>query len=331
VNTRTPLLLLALFALALWGCPSDDDDATVDDDTAPDDDSADDDDDVIDDDDSGGDDDAEPLDPCVFPENPAASIKVLEDYYDENEYSRVKASVMETPYPPFHDPVLEEGDCRHLEMNFGFCDPPCAPMTEVCIYTNECVPYPAGVSAGDLTVNGLDEPIFIECGEWCGGYYWGPWDLPPDLFGEGDPISASFTGDVFPAVDLNARGVAPMDHDLATSGLTLLDGQDNVVSWTPSSDPDACVELMINTSNIAHGLPYSDVLWCVTTDSGSLTIPQAIVESFPHGSTEVGCVTNDCPLSELTRFTHQSESLGQGPAELVVRHTTFYLYDHPAP
>ncbi len=303
--------------------PDDDDSAAGDDDDTADDDTADDDDSGTDDDDS-----AAALDPCTFPDDAAALVTVVEHYHQENEYAQVSGSVFESPYPTFQEIVVEEGACRTMRMAYGYCDPPCD-MGEVCTADDVCVAFPAGISAGDLTVEGLGDPIVIEAQEYSPGYYWGPWDLDADIFEAGDPIDVSFSGDTFPAVQLHVRGVATIDRDLATDVLTLVDGQDNVLTWTPGDDPGACVELRVNGANAAHGMPLDDLIWCLGPDTGSLTIPRAVVEAFPHGATEEICVSHDCPESELRRTTRQSVETGAGRAAAEVRSITYFTYEHP--
>ena len=331
VFTMQTILALACGAvLALAGCPTDDDDV-ADDDSAADDDTGDDDtgDDDTGDDDTGDDDtgDDDTGEACGFADDPAASVIVMERYTSVWD-GTVSGRVQEAPNPAWHVIQLEEGACRYLTFQLGNCSPPCD-FSQVCTADDECVDYPVGISAGTLTVEGLGDPIAIDTDDWNPGYYWGPWDLPDDLFDAGDPITATFSGADFPGLSLAATGVDAVDPSLFEELFLMADGADAVMTWTPGSDPDACVQVKINGANMAHGLPLNDILWCEGPDSGSLTIPQALVEAFPHGATPEICVGHDCPPSEFTRFTRDVTSVGPGAAQLEVKSTAFFGYDHP--
>ena len=322
ITLRTILALLCGASLALAGCPTDDDDVADDDSGGEaDDDTGDDD---TGDDDTGDDDTGEE---CGFADAPAASAIVMERYTSVWDGS-VSARVQETPDPAFHVIQLEEGACRYLTFELGNCDPPCD-FSQVCTADDECADYPAGISAGTLTVEGLGDPIAIDTDDWNPGYYWGPWDLPDDLFDAGDPISATFSGGDFPGLSLAATGVEAVDPSLFDELFLMEDGAAAVMTWTPGADPDACIQVKINGANMAHGLPLNDILWCEGPDTGSLTIPQALVEAFPHGETPEICVGHDCPPSEFTRYTRDVTSVGPGPAQLEVRSSAFFGYDHP--
>jgi len=318
--------LVAALALLLAGCPSDDDDDAADDDTG-DDDTADDDtgDDDTADDDTGDDDTTAG---CGFSDPEAARLEVGETYIDGGGWSaRVGGTVFDGPWPTYHVAQIEQGACRYLEFVQGFCDPPCDNF-QFCNHLDECEDYPSGLSGGTLTFTGLGDDIVIPPDEWNVGYYWGPWDLPGDIFDEGDPIGASLTGADFPAVTLEAEGVAAMDTDIADALWPMVDGQDAEITWTPGTDPEACVRVLINGANNSHGMPLNHVIWCETEDTGAVTIPQALVEAFPLGSWPEICVGHDCPPSELVRYRRDAATVPQGIVELEVVSRIYFGYDH---
>ena len=330
--TRTWILLLGL-ALAIGGCLSDADDDVGDDDaTADDDDATADDDDTTpgDDDDVGDDDDDDDdvtFDPCTFADPSSAFVDVYELYTGGAWNAYVNGRVGDAPWPQFNVVDAEDGSCRYLSFAMGHCEPACN-WDEVCTPADVCEAYPTGMSAGVLTVDGLAVAVKVEPEEWSPGYYYGPWDLPDDLFGPGDAITATFAGADFSGAALQAMGVAPMDTDLADDGLELLDGGDVEVTWIAGPNPDACVEVVINGINQAHGLPLMDIIECVGTDTGSMVLPQALVEAFPHGLHEDICVSHDCPPSEITRFTRQTVDTASGPVQLHVHSTVTFSYIH---
>ncbi len=330
-------VLLLGFALMAGGCPSgdqrsDDDDTLGDDDTTAG-------------DDDTGDDDAVPVAPCAFGDLSAAAVHVAE-VYGTDPYGQwtwagaVDAWVWDRPWDKvhgigvFHHVEVEEGACRALSLDPGGCDGPCGPG-EMCAADGTCQEvWAQGASAGTLTVTGVGDTLELEPSgsAYITGLYH-TYTAPSDLFAAGDTVTASFSGDVFPASTVSARGVAPMDTGLAGTFLPLVDGQDLVLSWTPGPDPDACVELIVNGHNAAHGLPLGDIIWCVGPDDGTLTVPQAVVEAFPYGTWLGGfdgacCEGLDCPVSEFSRFTRNAVEAAPGQVELIVRSTAYLGWTH---
>jgi hypothetical protein len=265
------------------------------------------------------------LDLCTFSEPAAAQVFVEERYNPLGWSARVEGWVNEWPASVWQTVLFEEGECRYLKLFPGSCDPQCE-WGEFCNPDGVCEAYPAGISAGTLTVEGLGAPLVIEEEEFLAGRYYGSDGLPGDLFGAGDPIGASWSGDVFPGVALDARGVAPMDADLAETWLVLVADDPYEVSWTAGEDPAACVELRIHGYNSAHGLPLNDIIWCVGPDDGRITIPASMAALFPLGTCPVVAV--DCPPSELTRYTRQTRETAGGDATLMVRSSTRFAWEH---
>ena len=270
------------------------------------------------------------LDPCGHRQASAALVDVSErsDIFHAEVFSRIEGKVQTHAAPVVHEVLMEAGGCRYMKLSFGTCDPGCA-FDEVCTVDSVCLAEGSGLSAGTIEVEGLGESIEMTAASFSPGTYDTPRGLPADLFDEGDPIEVTLTGGEFPAAALVARGVAPMDTALTDTGYEMRDGQDAEVTWTPGTDPDACVQVIIKGKNDVHGAPLSDFIECEGPDSGSLKIPQALVEAFPKGETPD--VTNgfDWPHSELTRYTRTSIDTAQGEAVLRVRSTTFFQISHP--
>jgi hypothetical protein len=332
----TRLLTLALLA-NLGGCPGTEPAGGDDDTTAGD-----------DDDSTAGDDDttATPLAPCEFTELSAGRILVTERYAynpygDWSWGGAIDAWIWPRPWSRnhgigvFHWVEREEGSCRLLGLDPGGCGEPCGPG-ELCAASGDCEPvWLDGADAGTLTI---DAPAGVfELPPDGSGYFTGHYsefDLPADLFSAGESVSAQLSGDTFGALaGLVARGVAPIDVDLAGVRLALDDDQDTVLSWTPGPDPAACVEVIINGHNAGHGTPLDAILHCVTQDSGSLSLPVSLVQEFPSGEWQgefngTACEGLDCLPSELSRFTRHVVDAGPGPVELVVRSTTYFAWTH---
>jgi len=283
-----------------------------------------DDDDVSDDDVADDDDDTGPI-----PGDGAAGVLDIAEMYNEgggglNSSSQIVGLLADGPAPTVHRVTMEQGDCVYYELRPGFCDPPCD-AGEVCNANDVCEPYPIGVSAGTLTISGLGDPIVIEPEEWTAGRYYGPLDLPDDLFDAGTVVTAHFAGDQLPAMTLEAVGVETMDTAVADEEFVIVQGQDNVFTWTPGPDPDAAVEIVINSYNAAHGAPLTDVIHCVGDDDGEMTIPQAMVDAFPLDEIPTSCIHFDCPPSELTRYSTSAVDTGGLTIILILRSTTYFM------
>jgi hypothetical protein len=270
------------------------------------------------------------LDACGFTPSPSANIDISErsDVWHQGTYSRIEARVAAGTEPKVHAVVLEEGNCRLLELMYGACTDPCS-AADVCTSDNHCASEPEGLSAGTLTVRGLASAAKIESQSWSPGRYDSPSLLENDLFANGDTIEIELQGEDFPALLLEARGVASMDPDLTANGYEMTNGQDAEVTWTPGPNPDACIALTLKGRNTVHGAPLGSIIECFGSDTGSLTVPRAIVEAFPIGETPE--VTNgfDWPHSELSRYTRTSLDTVHGPAALTVRSTTYFQMSHP--
>ena len=163
-----------------------------------------------------------------------------------------------------------------------------------------------------------------------GGYYYLEQQAPADLFDDGDTITATAPGDVFPSFGLTASGVAPIALELDGTGadeLRLVDGDDVTLSWG-AADPDTRVRLWLPSPNNGHGLPSNFVIECEGPDTGSLVIPQAIVEAFPANPRAEICVGHDCPLSWFMRYSADTQTTTAGDIRLEVASSASFFLVH---
>ena len=268
--------------------------------------------------------------PCGFAEAPAGVIDVSEraDVFHTGVYARVDAVLQEAPSPNFHEVATEAGACRHYHYAPASCDPICADG-EVCTAESTCAAFPGTVSGGTLSVEGLAVAVTIDAEDYSPGSYYGPGGLPSLLFEALDPIGARLAGGEVPALTLGTEGVVAMDTALVDSGYTLTDGNDATFTWTPGPDPEACVAVVLNGFNVSHGAPLSDIVRCETTDTGSVDVPRAMVDAFPHGTTPEVTEGYDWPHATLSRYTRARADTEFGPIELLVRSTSYFLLEHP--
>jgi len=160
------------------------------------------------------------------------------------------------------------------------------------------------------------------------GYYSSSPDLPDDLFFGDETIRAELEGADFPAFAVEASGVETMFPLSFMNLFVMTDGQDAEISWSSGVNPDACVEVRINSGNFGHGMPLTDIIQCVAPDTGLMTIPSEVIGPFPLGATPDYTAGIDWPPSELTRYTRGVGTTEFGPADLVVRSTYYFPYEH---
>lgn len=248
--------------------------------------------------------------------DPAGTIRIMEEVWPTGTPMGTAWASIRTAPDPFHTQTMASGACRLLEFEIVQCTPAC-PFDQYCDSNNTCQPFPGWQSAGDIELGGLKANVTLRD---MGGYYYPEGPLPADLYDDGDTITASASGDAFPAFDLSATGVAPIDVELSgemSDELRLTDGGDVTVSWG-TADPGTRVRLWLPTPNNSHGAPSNFVIECEGPDTGSLVIPRAIVEAFPDNPRAEICAGHDCPLSWFMRYTADTQSTANGDIRLVV-------------
>lgn len=317
VQSAWKTLFLIAMVLLVGGCDAADDDVVADDDTG--------DDDTADDDDATDDDDTAP---CSVLDPPTGSIEIRQSLAGSTVYLDIRGEMAEATALSLYETVAEEDGCRYLLYEPNACDPPCSPP-EFCTAQGECKAFPAGISGGPLTVTGLGDPVILEPEEYGPGTYREVVQLDVNAIGAGDSIHAELTGDVYPALSLGAKFVDKMvPHPTTDEPWIVPYGQDAVITWEQGPDADACVELYIYSDNLYHGLPIHDIIHCIGPDSGSLVVPQAVIDAFPPWTSDNICVGHDCPPPELRRFTRDTVQTDAGRGELVVYSSGSFYWDH---
>jgi hypothetical protein len=222
--------------------------------------------------------------------------------------------------------TMREGSCRLLTSDSSYC----VDCNGFCV-DGECQDFPTYRQAGSIAITGLASAVTLT---WQYGYY-NPAQapLPEDLFGPGDAVTATAPGAEVDGFTVTASGVAPIEPELGgscASELRLTDGQDTVLSWS-DPDPEARVRVWMPSPNNGHGLPSNAVIECEGTDTGSLTIPAALIEAFPalveaDTCSGIACVSIDCPPSTLSRYRSGSAAAGSEQVELRIQSdVVFYL------
>lgn len=194
-----------------------------------------------------------------------------------SQNSGVGALIWDAPPDTTHTLVNEMGDCQYwlviLEQD---CDPECG-FGQYCGTDGQCHPDRDRVGAGTITVSGI--AVEVQAVPDDTDYYVTQGDTPDDLFGPGDTIAVSATGDEIPAFEETLQGVGDLMAPWAHGTLDLVDGADLILPWEVQGD-GSTVELAVRTG--WHGAPPIAIIWCSAPDqAGAITIPQMFVEAFP--------------------------------------------------
>jgi|GEM_PF-3115237 len=210
------------------------------------------------------------------------------------------------PYPAaLHEVALAEGDCTLLVAALRACDPICD-WDQYCGEGDTCRTTPVAVDAGALELAGETGAVTLTYAD---GFY-SQGELPAtDVTGA---VTATAAGAALPAFSVTTAGVGAPDFDLPEDGsLTLVDGEDLVITWTPTEH--GVVQLLLNSG--WHGAPPEATLVCeVPASEGRLVVPQAIVEAYPPES-GFGLFPHS---SYVTLFDRARADVGGGVVELVV-------------
>lgn len=262
--------------------------------------------------------------PCEFTEAAVLDLTIGASF--DSSWSAIRAEVYEYAEPNLYEVIHEVGNCRHVVLAHSSCDPPCD-WDKICTADGNCEAFPETVSAGTLTITGLGDPVVLEGESWSEGlYYQVEFETPDEPpYDAGDPIGASFSGAVFPAVDLSATGVAPFAPDI-NDELDIPNTEALVISWA-DPDPESCVELRLHGMAAHDGAPLQDLLWCIADDTGSITVPAEILQGFPTSEDIICDQYQWCPPSEISRYRQSAADTEGGPARMTVRWAVEFRYE----
>jgi len=292
--------LLVVVALGL-GCPSrgDDDDAADDDDSATVDD-----DDAVDDDDSGDDDDSASALAGACDQSMRIGGFVVESL---PEYSVVQGQVLDGVVPGnVLEPLLAEGGCQLLRRNNPFCDPGCDPGF-TCDWDGSCIPYPAALDLGVVTVDGLAAEVSMEPVQPGNNYF--AVGLPLELMLAGQEVTLETTGGAWDPIALRGVGVEPLvpaDEDWVVE-----EGEPLALSWTPPTS-GAASEVLVSLNINQHGVSPA-TMFCILPDTGEGEIPASVLDGL------FGAGVSGFPTGQLTRRTADSLTNEFGCVDFLAR------------
>ena len=127
---------------------------------------------------------------------------------------------------------------------------------------------------------------------------------------------------------MSAPAVAPLVSDVEQT-VTLAGGADRTFTWQPGGNATR-VRLSLIADNECHGCPWRAVIECDAPDTGSLTVPRAMIEAFPE--THPFCAGSDCPTSSLARYARTTAAVpGGGRVALEVASEAVFWLERAAP
>lgn len=217
----------------------------------------------------------------------------------EPAYSAINGEVREALVRATIDSIpAEEGECWLLRRENPFCDPPCS-GAEVCNADAACVPYPARISVGTVTITGLEVPVTIEPA--ADDRYFLT-DLPHPAVAPGATVELTADG-----IALDGRGFPMLS--LTSPDLFISEGMPLEVSWE-AGDGEAVVRAEINIDQ--HGVSPA-TLMCDMPDTGSYSIPASIIDAL------IVSGTSGFPSAHFYRQTIDSTQAPPGCVELRIR------------
>ena len=203
-----------------------------------------------------------------------------------------------------------DGNCSLYQPRTPFCES-CA-SGQVCVDTNVCRTPPSTHDVGTITMTGLTSPSganplpLTTVTSATGTTYNCAEDLPvpPCTTGATVGLSASGKGD-YPAFSIQTQCIAPLV--VTSSAITLQSGTAFTLTWTPSTVAGASINLEFDLSH--HGGSKGKVI-CETSDSGSLQVSSALVDSL------LALGVTGYPKADVTRVITGTTPVGSGQAQL---------------
>lgn len=195
--------------------------------------------------------------------------------------------------------VVASGDCRILRRENPFCDPPCG-GDETCDLSGSCVPYPATLDAGTVSVRGLSSAVEMEPVEPGNTYFDTSIANPP--WTTGDPLSLSTDGGQVAPFEMH--GFAPDTLVGVTELWTLAAGTALEITWIPPT-ADVGTEVVAVLRIDQHGTTPS-ALECVFPDTGSGVVSAETMDAL------IAAGLTGFPAGELRRRTADHADLDNG-------------------
>ncbi len=216
-------------------------------------------------------------------------------------YTSIFGTVYSHPYPSdvIETEVLAGTDCTVYAFSRHTCTNPTCTTSQACVDTNVCADIPALVSVGDVTLSGIGDSEFRLSA--INNNYQFAGEIAFPGFSETDTITLSASGDFYPAFEISATGIAPLE--LAATSYMLIDGSPLELSWTRGASSDTRISIVLNISKHGGSAGY---LACEVADTGSLTIPAEQISAL------IGLGVAGFPQLTVKRFHRGQETVSTG-------------------
>lgn len=237
----------------------------------------------------------------------------------DETYMELSGAIFDGPAVAFHHESDRVGACRLLTYEATSCVPECA-GGDVCV-DEECVSYPATVSAGTLTLTGVSDAS-VELEPWSGQY---SWSSSTSIL-EVAAVGAAAAGDAIDPFELTTCAVEPPAPDGDWSGaMSERDaGEDVTLTWSnPYST--ARISLRLTTGIGTHGGISPVEIECEGPDTGALTLPGAFLDLLYDGP-YWSC--GECGDNRIVRY-HATEVDAGGTTVQLRTQSAAYFWYHP--
>ena len=235
----------------------------------------------------------------------------------DETYLEFNGAIYDGPAVAFHHESDRIGTCRLLTYEATGCAPLCT-GGDVCI-DEECVSYPATISAGALTLEGvLDDPLEIE--PWSGQYTWSASASILDVAA----VRAQAAGDATDPFDLTTCAVEPPapEGDWSAAMSARGAGEDVTLTWSNPYSTSR-VYLRMTTGIGTHGGISPVEIECEGRDLGSLTLPGAFLDQLYDGP-YWSC--GECGDNRLLRYHATGTEVGGTTVQLRTQSPAMFYF-----
>jgi len=200
--------------------------------------------------------------------------------------------------------VEQVGYCALMERVNPFCEEVCEKPVPRCGLEGECTPHPVKLSAGTVTLTGLNQPVVMEPN--AGTEYEEKEGLTAPLYEVGAPIQLVASGDEVGGFALQGQGAEmleiPDPHWEISSGSPL------TLEW-PASDGPGSIHVMLSVDQ--HAVSPATI-FCDAPDTGTLTVAESLVSGL------ITYHVAGSPSATLFRRTVDSTQVAHGCVEFRV-------------
>jgi hypothetical protein len=241
------------------------------------------------------------------------TVKLLEQDPPASQLSGV-VSNGPTPEMTIWQQQMKDGACTLLKPKQPFCSTPCG-SDAVCVADDTCRPHTTALDVGTVTMDGLEVAgggstvTFINAQNSYGAA--ATLSFPP--FDEGGDVSVTATGTAaFPAFTIHAKGIAPLV--VPAGDVPIEKNKPLALTWTAKgAASDSTITITLDLSH--HGGTKAKLV-CETADTGSLTIPAALMTAL------INYGVSGYPSLVVTRNAVGTAGTAQGKVRLTLTSPT---------